>query len=361
MKEVSLIQLGLGGVGRAVVERVLAARDEFELRYGVRFSYVSLCDSAGAAIEPQGFSHDDLHRMLAAKADGVSLADLDLGYRHEGLTDIVDVAGTSNTIVIDVTASDNTTPALELALQRGYDVVLANKKPLTQGYETFLTLVQSGRLRYEATVGSGVPVIATLRGALLAAHDPVRRIEGCFSGTLGFLTTGLQAGNSFSDLVRHAHALGYTEPDPRDDLGGMDVARKALILARTLGWPLELAQVQVEPLYPASMDQDSVNVFLQQITQLDETYRQRLREAQARQNMLRYVAAIAAGEVQVGLQEVPLQSPLGQLQGTDNLIAFHSDVYADTPLVLQGRGAGVHGTAAGVLADIIALSTHFTI
>ncbi|NOZ72561.1 MAG: homoserine dehydrogenase [Chloroflexi bacterium] len=361
MKEVSLIQLGLGGVGRAVVERVLAARDEFELRYGIRFLYVSLCDSAGAAIEPKGFSHGELQRILAAKAQGASLADLDVGYQHEGLADIVDVAGTSDTIVIDVTASDKTVDALKLALQRGYGVVLANKKPLTQSYETFLELTQSGRLRYESTVGSGVPVIATLRGALIAAHDPVHRIEGCLSGTLGFLCTGLQAGQAFSDLVRHAHAHGYSEPDPRDDLGGMDVARKALILARTLGWPLELTQIQVEPLYPPTMNQGSVQDFLQQVSQLDDDYRQRLRVAQTAENVLRYVAVIQGGEAQVGLQEVPLRSPLGQLQGTDNLIAFHSDIYADSPLVLQGRGAGVQGTAAGVLTDMIALSTHFTL
>lgn len=361
MKEIALIQFGLGGVGRAVVERVLAAQDELEWRYGIRFAYVALCDSQGAAIEQQGFTYGDLMRTVTAKAEGASLADLDIGYDHEGLADIVDVAGTSDALVIDVTASDDTVEALQLALSRGYGAVLANKKPLTQSYETFLSLLKGGRVRYEATVGSGVPVITTLQQALIAAHDPIHRIEGCFSGTLGYLTTGLQAGEAFSALVRQARASGYTEPDPRDDLGGMDVARKALILARTMGWPLELCRIQVEGLFPDTMNQGTVQEFMQKTVDLDEFYRQRVATAAAQDQVLRYVATIDHGQAQVGLQEVPRRSPLGQLQGTDNLIAFHTDVYADAPLVLQGRGAGVHGTAAGVMADLVALSTSFLI
>lgn len=357
MREIPLIQFGLGGVGRAVVQRVLASREEFAWRYGIELKYVALCDSAGAAIEEKGFSYGTLSRMIEAKASQVALSSMDVGYKHEGLADIVDVAGVPGAIVIDVTASDDTVEALLLALQRGYGAVLANKKPLTQSYEIFQSLLEERRLRYESTVGSGVPVIATLQQALLGAYDRVHRIEGCFSGTLGYLTTGLQAGKAFSQLVRSAKAQGYTEPDPRDDLSGMDVARKALILARTLGWPLDMEHVVVEALYPPELAAGPVDDFMQRLQELDEPYRQRVASAGAAGHVLRYVATVAGGKVQVGLQEVPLQSPLGQLQGTDNLIAFHSDVYADTPLVLQGRGAGVHGTAAGVLADIVALAT----
>lgn len=356
MKTIPLIQFGLGGVGRAVVERVLAARDDFEWRYGLQLEYVALCDSQGAAIDHNGFSYGALMHMLAAKTEGAGIADLDSGYRQDGLSDIVDVAGTIGAIVIDVTASDHTVEALQLALKRGYGAVLANKKPLTGPIEVFRSLVDSDRLRYESTVGAGVPVIAALQQALIAAHDPVHRIEGCLSGTLGYLTSGLQAEERFSLLVRTAKSLGYTEPDPRDDLGGMDVARKALILARTIGWPLELDQVAVEPLYPSELGEGSVDDFLAAIDSLDDGYAGQVAEARARGETLRYVATLEGGAARVGLASVPLESPLGRLQGTDNLIAFHSSIYADTPLVLQGRGAGVHGTAAGVLADIIALA-----
>jgi homoserine dehydrogenase len=357
MKTIYLIQFGLGGVGRALVQRVLAARDDFEWRYGLRLAYVALCDSRGAAIEPDGFSHAQLRDMMAAKEAGGSLAETEWGYQRGELEDIVDIAGREDAIVIDVTASEETVPALQMALARGYGAVLANKKPLAGPMETFRELTATGRLRYESTVGSGVPVIATLREAIIPSHDVVQRIEGCFSGTLGFLTTGLEEGKAFSELVAEARALGYTEPDPREDLGGMDVARKALILARTLGWPLELDHIPVESLFPSQMAEGSVADFMAALPRLDARYRERVAAARAQDKTLRYVATLAGGEVAVGLKEVAKASALGQLRGSDNLIAFHTEVYNQTPLVLQGRGAGVHGTAAGVLADIVALCT----
>ncbi len=357
MRRIPLIQFGLGGVGRAVIERVLAAQEIFARREGMALHYVALCDSRGAVIAPDGLGAEDLRSLLAAKAAGQSLADLPLGYRQDGLEDIVDLAGVPGAIVIDVTATETTAPALQLALQRGYSAVLANKKPLAGPFALFQALTAGGRLRYEATVGAGVPVIATLRQALLAAQDQVQRIEGCFSGTLGYLATGLQAGEPFSALVAQAKQLGYTEPDPREDLGGMDVARKALILARTLGWPLELADVVVEPLFPPDLGAGSATDFLAALPALDASYRQRVAAARDQGCTLRYVAQLAGGAAAVGLRSTPLDSPLGRLQGTDNLIAFHTDIYHNTPLVLQGRGAGAHGTASGVLADLVALVT----
>ncbi len=355
-KTISLIQFGFGGVGRAVTERVLAAAEPFERRYGLRLRYVALCDSRGAVINPRGFSQDDLRRFLSVKQARGSLVAAREGRARDNLEEVIQEADAREAVVIDVTASEETTAALKFALARGHAAVLANKKPLTGPLEDFRDLTKEGRLRYESTVGAGVPVIATLSETLLGANDSVHRIAGCFSGTLGYLTTGLQAGAAFSALVREAYERGYTEPDPRDDLGGMDVARKALILARTLGWPLELDQIEVESLYPAELSEGAVDAFLDALPIVDEDYRQRVVAALARQHTLRYVAALEDGAARVGLQSVPLESPLGQLQGTDNLIAFHTAIYDPNPLVLQGRGAGVHGTAAGVLSDIVRLS-----
>ncbi|NOX60614.1 MAG: homoserine dehydrogenase [Chloroflexi bacterium] len=356
LRTVSLIQFGFGGVGRAVASRILTAAAPFKRRYGLRLRYVALCDSRGAVVEPQGLSEDHLLHLLDHKREGRSLISARGGRARENLTEIIEQAGVDETVVIDVTATDETTAALKLALARGHAAVLANKKPLTGSMDDFRELTASGRLRYESTVGAGVPVIATLSETLLAANDAIQRIAGCFSGTLGFLTTGLQAGGAFSALVREAYEKGYTEPDPRDDLGGMDVARKALILARTLGWSLDLEQIEVESLYPAELASGSVDAFLDALSGLDDAYRERVVAALSRQHTLRYVAALEDGAARVGLQSVPLESPLGQLQGTDNLIAFHTAIYDPNPLVLQGRGAGVHGTAAGVLADVVRLS-----
>ena len=215
--------------------------------------------------------------------------------------------------------------------------------------------VHQTHTRWETTCGAGLPVIVTLN-RLLASGDSVHRIAGALSGTLGYVMTGLQAGRSFSAVVREAHGLGYTEPDPRDDLGGVDVARKALILARGLGWQLGLEDVVVTGLYPPALNALEVDEFLDALAQLDEPLRQEVEAASRAGQVLRYAAVVAEGRCIVGPTRVGVDSPLGRLSGTDNLVEFHSQWYQPTPLVVQGRGAGADATAAGLLSDIIELA-----
>ena len=199
--------------------------------------------------------------------------------------------------------------------------------------------------------------MATL-SRLVSAQDRVQRISGCLSGSLGFITSGLQAGEPFSSVTARAKRLGYTEPDPRDDLGGVDVARKALILARCLGMQLELDQVAVEPLYPPELASLSVADFMAALPSLDASFTQRVAAAAAAGKVLRYAASVdpATSSLTVGLKEVPASSPLGTLSGSDNLVEIYTRWYADNPLVLRGAGAGAGATAAGVLADMIDLA-----
>ncbi len=168
--------------------------------------------------------------------------------------------------------------------------------------------------------------------------------------------SGLQEGRPFSEIVREAHALGYTEPDPRDDLGGVDVARKALILARGLDWRLDLADVAVQGLYPAEMDKLSLRQFLDELPALDAQFAEQVQTAAAQGQTLRYAATVADHACRVGPLLVDRDSPLGRLTGTDNLVEFHTRWYSPTPLVIQGRGAGADVTAAAVLSDIIELA-----
>ena len=274
-------------------------------------------------------------------------------------------------MVVDVTATDATVPALLFARAQGYKIVLANKKPLTVSQEVYARLTRAGvtetasgtwsgtwaldAVRWETTVGAGLPVIATLN-RLVAAGDPVTHVAGTFSGTLGYVMTGLQAGQRFSAIVREAHKLGYTEPDPRDDLGGIDVARKALILARGIGWELDMEDVAVTGLYPAEMADLTVPEFLDAIERLDDDFAAQVDAAAAQGNVLRFAATLADGACTVGPAVVPATSPLGRLSGTDNLVEFHSHWYSPNPLVVQGRGAGVDATAAGVLSDVVELA-----
>lgn len=355
MKQVPLIIFGAGNVGRALVRQLLDSADFHLTRHGLAFNITAWCDRAGAIVEERGIRAGVLLRALDVLASGAMLDQTETGYRQNDLSAIVDVAGRDGSIIVDVTATDATIPALELTLQRGYAAVTANKIPLSGPQELFDRLTATGRFRYESTVGSAVPVIATAL-ALVRANDSVEAVQGALSGTLGFLSTGLQAERGFSELVADAMARKYTEPDPRIDLGGVDVARKALIIARTLGWRLEPDEVAVSSLVPPELTGLALAEFLERLPALDTQYAQQVKAAGAAGNVLRYVAELRDGKAQVGLQAVPRSSALGQLQGNDNLVAFHTRYYPDTPLVLQGRGAGAEAAASGVHSDIVALA-----
>jgi len=231
---------------------------------------------------------------------------------------------------------------------------MANKKPMTgpqADFDYMNSADMQARCGYESAVGAGTPFVATTR-RLVASGDSVRSAEGTFSGTLGFITSGL-AERPFGDLVNDAFRLGYTEPDPRDDLSGTDVARKALILARCLGWQLEMADVTVEPLFPAALADVSTEEFLARIHDSNEEYSLANAEAASKNHVLRYVAKLEDGACKVGLMAVPAESPIGALQGTDNILQLSSEVYCTTPLVVQGSGAGADVTALGVIADMV--------
>jgi len=363
-----VILLGLGAVGRSLLRQIEEQRPLLEREYDLRIAWLALSDSSGAvAPQESGFNGELLGEILQLKEDGGALASHSRGRAYTSPAALVEDAGRPGAVVVDCTSSDETLEALCLALERGYQVVLANKKPLTAAQDVYDRLNRVGgaasatrslaALRYETTVGAGLPVILTL-DRLVSSGDEIERIAGSFSGTLGFLMTGLEQGRSFSETVQEAYRLGYTEPDPRDDLGGVDVARKALILARGIGWRIEMAQVQVSGLYPERLAGLGVDDFLSALPSLDEEYRQQVARAASEGKVLRYAATLADGACSVGLTAVAKDSPLGRLTGTDNLVEFYSRWYSPNPLVIQGRGAGVEATAAGVLSDIVEL--HFS-
>lgn len=355
MKRVPLIIFGAGKVGRALLRQILDSAALHETRDNVALRVAAWCDRDGALVDEKGIRAEVLAAASAAKAGGARLAETEAGSVQNNLPAIVDVAGQDGAIIVDVTATDETVPALVLALDRGYGVATANKVPLTGPQSIFDALSCSGRFRYESTVGSAVPIIEATRG-LLRANDEIRSIRGVLSGTLGFLATGLQAGQAFSALVHDAMQRGYTEPDPRIDLAGLDVARKALILARTIGWRLELHDLSVVSLVPPHLADLPLDAFLERLPELDAAFAGQAAAAGTQGSVLRYVAELRDGRAGVGLQAVPAESALGTLKGNDNLVAFETRYYPDQPLVLQGRGAGVDAAAAGVHADIIALA-----
>ncbi len=369
MRTIPVILFGVGGVGRALVRQIVEQRQFHATTLGLHLQFGALCDSDGAVIETKGLTDAQINELIQFKADGGRFAQHPLGGVQSDPAAIVALAGREEAIVVDCTASAATVPALLLALDRGYRVVMANKKPLTVEQEVYDRLTRAGataatmtdgvrhlgRARWETTVGAGLPVICTLT-RLVTSGDPVTKIAGTFSGTLGYVMTGLQAERPFSEIVREAHKLGYTEPDPRDDLGGIDVARKALILARGMGWRLDMTDVHVTGLYPIEMSRLSVVEFLAALPVLDAQFRHQGQQAKAEGKVLRYAATVADQRCTIGPVVVDAGSPLGRLSGTDNLVEFHTKWYSPNPLVVQGRGAGVDATAAGVLSDVIELA-----
>ena len=349
MSTLSLVQLGVGGVGSALLGQYLA----LEARASSGLRLAALADSRAAVVSEQGISASDAEALLALKTGGGSLAAAEGSISNAALGDWL-TSRTEPTIVVDTTASDATLPLLLSAAQAGCGIVLANKRPLSGSQDTWDALTARGLLRYEATVGAGLPVIYSL-DYLLRTGDEVLAVEGMLSGTLGFLLSRLEEGDSYSSAVRLAREQGYTEPDPRDDLGGMDVARKALILARTLGLRMELEDIAVEALYPPDLRDLSVPEFLDRASELDAHYGGRQQAAAERGKTLRYLARVTRDGVTIGLQSVPQHSPFGSLKGPDNLVVLSSRRYT-SPMRLCGPGAGTPVTAAGVLRDILDLA-----
>jgi homoserine dehydrogenase len=214
-----------------------------------------------------------------------------------------------------------------------------------------------GLVRYETTCGAGLPVISTLR-SLIDTGDEVIEIVGALSGTFGAIFSDVANGKPFSAAVRSAKEQGYTEPDPRDDLSGLDVARKALILARTMGRRVDLSELEIENLVPEAMRGLSVDDFLARASALDAAMAERAAEAKASGKALKYVATVRPdGPIAVGLRAIGKETVLGALQGPENIISFRTKRYDAYPLNVTGPGAGAAVTAAGVVADVLALAT----
>ncbi len=361
----NIIQLGIGKVGQELLSQVLTLQKQ---KQATHLRYIGLADSSGLLLAVNGFNLDDLQNALTIKAangrlDESGIGDVDGPIMTNQLVSLLREARIKATI-IDLTADTTNLPLLAAARAAGHNLVFANKAPLAVDYARYKTIAPYlptedapkgwGRVKHEATVGAGLPVISTLE-SLLASGDQIKRIAASVSGTLGYICAALDEGLSFSAALRSAHDLGYTEPDPRDDLNGRDAARKALILARRLGLPLEFADVQVESLIPAGLEDTRLDEFWARLPQMDGTYRARLHQAQGRGNLLRHVALIEDGQASVGLREIAANSPLGRLRDSDSIFIWHTDRYSNTPLVVQGPGAGPQVTAAGVLADILSL------
>jgi aspartokinase/homoserine dehydrogenase 1 len=349
-----VVLLGFGRVGRELADQIAAPADNQP-----QVRVVGLLDRSGYIFEPRGISRRRLLELAHKKDGGALIATMEGGCKANATEALTTMAAhaVSRPIIVDVT-SEETGNLLKTAIGHGFNVVLANKKPLADSWERYSALLGQAsnggpRVKYEATVGAGLPIIDTFQ-KLVETGDRVLRVEGCVSGTLMYIMSAVSRGVRFSDAVREAVQKGYAEPDAREDLSGMDAARKGLILARLLGYHGPAPAPQ--SLVPAALRSVSIDQFFAKLPAFDKEWAERAGREKKKGRVLRYVVTATPRSVSARLAAVPASSPMGALEGTRNLISFTTRRYRSEPLVVSGPGAGPAVTAAGILNDIYSLA-----
>ena len=350
--------LSIGLIGPGTVGRVLLAQIASQLErlraLNLDLRVRGIAGSTRMLLEEGAI---DLKRWPQRLAEAGEALDLDKFVAHCQADYI------PHTVIIDCTASAQVASNYRDWLARGIHVVTPNKKANSGALPAYHALKEAARAAgthylYEATVGAGLPVIQTLRD-LRETGDDITRIEGIFSGTLAYLFNVFDGSESFSSIVRTAKLKGYTEPDPRDDLSGMDVARKLIILAREMGLTLELSDVEVTGLVPAALTACDVEEFMRRLPEYDASMAAMLAEAGRQGQVLRYVGRVEAdGRASVGLTRLDAKHAFANIALTDNVVRFATRRYCDNPLIVQGPGAGPEVTAGGVFADLLRLSAY---
>jgi aspartokinase/homoserine dehydrogenase 1 len=341
--------VGTGLIGKALLNMV---RDQFGKLASenlLEVSVVAVANSRKMLFREEGLSLEHCNDQLQREGEEMHM---------QAFFDSMIGLNLSNSVFVDCTSSPDVTGFYEAILSANISIVTPNKKANSGSMESYMHLKKTAFRRgvkflYETNVGAGLPVINTMNDLLLSG-DSVLSIEAVLSGTLNFIFSSFTEGKKFSEVVREAKAKGYTEPDPRDDLNGMDVARKILILSRETGLSMELGDIKVENLVPEPCrGAMGVDEFLNCLEQYDNTFEQLRSAAAAKGEKLRYMAVLDHGTVKIGLSSVGQSHPFYSLSGSDNIILLTTARYHERPMVIRGPGAGADVTAAGVFADII--------
>jgi bifunctional aspartokinase / homoserine dehydrogenase 1 len=350
-KTVSIGVIGPGLVGGTLLDQIASALPRLREKFNLDLRVRAIGTSKKMLLDEQRI---DLGKWRDTLKKGVAM-DTDKLVNH------VQTDYLPHSVLIDCSASQAVADRYAEWLTRGIHVITPNKRahsgPIAY-YQELKRLSRGSRTHflYEATVGAGLPIVQTLKD-LVETGDEIRSISGIFSGTLAYLFNVFDGTRSFSDIVRDAKSRGYTEPDPRDDLSGTDVARKAVILAREAGLTLELADISVESLVPAALAKASVDEFMKRLPDFDAPMAERVVAAKKSGKVLRYIANIDVGAktARVGLEAFAPSHPFANISLTDNIVQFVTGRYCDNPLIVRGPGAGPAVTAGGIFADLLRL------
>ena len=352
-KQLNLFVVGVGNVGGKLLEQIKQQQAYLLKNLRLQVRVIALTNSKKMVFNEDGI---DLENWKPALEKGTAL-NMDLF--HQKVTDL----NHRNSIFVDNTANENISKLYASYLKESVAVVTCNKIACSSNYTNYLNLKQLAReydapFLFETNVGAGLPIIDTLKN-LIASGDKVNKIQAVLSGSLNFVFNNFNEENSFYSVVEQAGIQGYTEPDPRIDLSGVDVMRKILILARESGTRLELHDIENDSFLPkSSLAADTVPEFLKTLKLEAEHFNKIYKKAAANNCRLKFVAEFDNGKAKVGLQEIPSDHPFYNLDGSDNIVLFFTDRYPVQPLIIKGAGAGADVTASGLFADIIRIGNN---
>lgn len=345
---------GPGTIGGTLLDQIASEAQRLNDEFGVDIRIRAIANSSKMLLDEQGIDLRQWRKQFASEAVPF---DLDVMVKHVGSSYF------PHSVLIDCTTSESLPTHYVTWIERGIHIITPNKKAGTAPYPAYKKLMEAGRAHgkhflYETTVGAGLPIIGTLKD-LIQTGDRVRCIEGILSGTLAYLFSTYDGTVPFSVLVKEAKEMGYTEPDPRDDLSGMDVARKTIILSREMGHKVELGDIPIVSLVPDALRDVALSRFLAEMHSMDDTIERLYQDADRQGKCLRYVGRVDQdGSCHVELASYPPDHPFALAKGTDNVVAFTTERYSTQPLVIRGPGAGPAVTAGGVFADLLRLSAY---
>ncbi len=349
-KQVNLFVVGTGNVGAKFMGQLHKQLQFLQQQMHLQVRLVGLANSRKMLIDEEGIDLAAWPEKLAAS----STANL-----RQFVDEIIN-RNLRNSVFVDITASDPVATVYEQLLRKSVSVVACNKVAASSAYTNYTKLKNLARefscqFLFETNVGAGLPVIATLSD-LVSSGDRVHKIQAVLSGTLNFVFNNYDGSRPFADVVKQAQDEGYTEPDPRLDLGGVDVMRKIMILAREAGEEIEMEDIANNSFMPPSCMKGTVDDFYREMAVHESHFRELVKEAAAKGCKLKFVASFNEGKAAVGLQHIDPLHDLYHLYGKDNVVLFYTDRYKDQPLVVKGAGAGADVTASGVFADIMRAS-----
>ena len=355
-KTVNVYIVGYGLIGKTLVEQMQSQQKELKEKYSLEMRLVGITNS-----RQMYFAEKGMNIMKAESLLEESNTEADL----RAFIETIQVHNLPNSILVDCTASALPINFYEEALSASTSIVTPNKIANSGSYKDYLNYralakKHHAQFLYETNVGAGLPIITTIKD-LLKSGDEVTKIEAVLSGSLSFIFNNYNSDTTFFDVVETAKDKGFTEPDPRDDLSGKDVARKALILAREIGIPLEMNEIDIENILPtSSLEAANVDAFMDSLKDEDAFFAGKRDAAAKEGKKLRFIASIEPTETKVKLMAVDAENPFYPLSGSDNMVVLHTKRYKERPLVIKGPGAGASVTAAGVFAEIIRIGTNLS-